>query len=192
VLASLALMSQSKQGADLLRSDDSMLCIARVWDVLSLLCGCVVRGEGSMATAAITQYLLRMKGTAIMVACVANILSLLANIALEQSGCVRVAGLVSPQALLDCLALERSLWNDAVAEVNSSEMASHPNADILLAILKCASSSSNACTLCSQASVLLTNICLNKTASSVYCWNVPLLDALELARKNLNDAGTKH
>lgn len=189
MLASLALMSQSKQGVDLLRSDDSISCVARVWDVLSVLCGCVVRGDGSIATAAVSQHLLRMKGTAIVVACVANILSLLANIALEQSGCVRVAGLVSPQAIVDCLELERSLWNDAVSEVNSSEMASHPNADILPAMLKCASSSSNACTVASQASALLANICLNKTASSVYCSNAPLLTALELARKSLNDAG---
>jgi len=106
-----------------------------------------------------------------------------------QGGCVRVAGLVSPQAILDCLTLERSLWTNAASDIASSEMSSHPNSDILPAMLMCASSSSNACTVTSQASALLTNISLNKTASSVYCSYPPLLAALENARKSLNDSG---
>lgn len=177
-------MSQSKQGVALLRSDDSMPCIARVWDVLSACCGCIVRGEGSAGDTNIMQHVVRIKGTSVLVACLANILGLLANIALDQSGCVRVAGLISPQAVLDCLLLEQLLWSDAAAEISS-----HSNADILLAMLKCASSSSNGCTVASQASALLTNICLNKTASSVYCTYTPLLVALDQARKSLNDAG---
>ena len=192
VLACLALMSQIKQGVDLLRSDDAMSCIARVWDVLNVFCACVVRGEGSAVTSAITQHLMRMKGSAVIVACMANMLGTLANIALEQSGCVRVSGIVSPQAILDCLSLELSLWNSAISEINSSEMSSHPNADILPAMLTCASSSSNACTVASQASALLTNMSLNKTASSVYCTHAPLLVALEQARKTINDAGTRN
>ena len=84
VLACLALMSQCKQGMDVLRSDDSMLCVARVWDVLSACCGCIVRGEGGVGTASISQHLVSLKGTAVLVACMANILGTLANIALEQ------------------------------------------------------------------------------------------------------------
>ncbi len=192
LLACLALMSQIKQGVDLLRSDDSMSCIARVWDALNVFCACVVRREGSTVTVAITQHLMRMKGTAVVVACIANILGMLANIALDQSGCVRVSGIVSPQAILDCLALELSLWNGAISEINSSEISSHPNADILPAMLICASSSSNACTVASQASALLTNMSLNKTACSAYCTHAPLLVALEQARKTINDAGARH
>jgi hypothetical protein len=189
VLACLAVLSQCKQGVEMLRSDDSMSCIARVWDVLCIFCSCIVRGEGSEAAVAIAHHLLRVKGTAVVVACIANILGTLANIALEQSGCIRVAGLVSPHTILNCLEIERSLWSSSVSEINSSEMSSHPNADILPAMLMCASSSSNSCTIAGQASALLTNICLNKTASSVYCTCVPLLVALDQARKSLNDAG---
>lgn len=189
MLACLVLASQSKQGADLLRSNESMRCIARVWDVLSAGCSCVVVGEGSASMVTVTQYLLRTKGASVLVACIANVFGLLANIALEQSGCVQVAGLVSPHSIVHCFALEHALWTDAAKDISSSEMSSHPNADILPAMLTCASSSSNACTLASQASALLTNLCLNKTASSVYCTHAPLYVALDRARKSLNDSG---
>jgi len=84
VLACLALLSQCKQGVDVLRCDDSMLCVARVWDVLSACCGCIVRGDGGSGAAAVSQHLVRVKGTAVLVACLANVLGMLANIALEQ------------------------------------------------------------------------------------------------------------
>jgi hypothetical protein len=177
-------MSQSKQGGELLRTEDAMPCVARIWDVLSTCCGCIVRGEGSVGEIAVTQHAVRVKGTAVLVACIANILGVLANIALDQSGCIRICGLISPTAIMDCLALEQLLWSEAHAQISS-----HPNADILLAILKCASSSSNACTVASQASVLLTNISLTKTAASVYCTFSSLLVCLDQSRKSLNDAG---
>jgi hypothetical protein len=189
VLACLALASQSKQGLNLLKSNESMQCIARIWDTLSAGCSCIVVGEGSTGAVAITQYVVRTKGTSVLVACIANILGLLANIALEQSGCIQVASLVSPHAIIHCFALEQALWSDAAKDISSSEMASHPNADILPAMLTCASSSSNACTLASQASALIANLCLNKTAASVYCTHAPLYVALDRARKSLNDSG---
>jgi hypothetical protein len=177
-------MSQSKQGVEMLRSDDAMPCIARIWDVLSVCCGCIVRCDGNAGEAAIAKHFLRTKGSAVLVACIANLLSVLANISLDQSGCLRVAALISPHSIIDCLALEQLLWSDA-----SSEISSENHGDIVLAILKCVSSSSNVCTVASQASVLLTNLCLNKTAASVYCFFSPLLVTLDQARKSLNDAG---
>lgn len=174
----------------MLSSEESLPCIARVWDVLSACCACITRGEGNSATSTVVNELVRLKGAAVVVACAANLLGILANISLEQSGCLIVAGIVSPQGVLDCLTLERSFWSSVESEIRSSQFSTHPHADIFLSMLICAGSSSNSCTVACQASALLTNLCLNKTAASAYCSYAPLLLALDMARKSINDAGT--